>query len=122
MDENVNQGNVDPNDDKVIGILSYLGILWIVAYILYGNKKSTYNHFHVKEGLGLLITWVALYIFGFIIGFVPIINFIIGFLMIFVYIGVFVLIVLGVINAANGENKPLPVIGKFTDSILKNFK
>lgn len=109
----------NPNDDKVIAILSYLSLLWIVAYILYGNKKSEYNLYHLKQGLGLLMAYVATWIVAFlIIMIVPIL----GLLFTLVYIALFVLLILGIINAANGEMKPLPLLGPIAENILKNFK
>ncbi len=120
---NENTGVADANDDKLIGILSYLGILWIVSFILYGNKKTEYNKFHVKEGLGLIIFWAALYILSFIMAYIPIINIIWGIVMIFVWIFILVLIIIGIINAANGAQKPLPLISKLiTQKFLANFK
>ncbi len=120
---NENTGATNANDDKLIGILSYLGILWVVAFILYGNKKTEYNKFHVKEGLGLFIFIVAIYVLSFIIGYIPIINIIWGILMIFVYIFYLILIIIGIINAANGAQKPLPLIGNLiTKKFLANFK
>ncbi len=115
------QGIGTPNaqDDKLIGILSYLGILWIVAYILYGSKKTEYNLFHVKQGLGLLIAWVALYVV------IIVVTMIIPFLALFlslVYILMFILMIIGIINAANGAQKELPLLGPLTQSLLKNFK
>jgi uncharacterized membrane protein len=118
------QNTLTPNaqDDKLIGILSYLGLLWIVAYILYGSKKTEYNLFHVKQGLGLIIVWVGLWIVGFVLAFVPVLGLIIGIVMIFVYLALLVLCILGIINAANGVQKELPLVGKLTASLLTNFK
>ncbi len=123
--QNTGTGNTNvPNaqDDKLIGILSYLGILWIVAYILYGSKKTEYNLFHVKQGLGLIIVWVGLWIVAFVAAFIPVIGPIIAFVMIFVYLGLLVVMILGIINAANGTQKELPLVGKLTTSLLANFK
>ena len=114
-----NTGAADPNDDKLIGILSYLGILWIVAYILYGNKKTAFNLSHVKQGLGLLITYVALYVIYFIL--LKIAG-ILALLVSLLFIVLFILMIIGIINAVNGAQKPLPIIGGMIDNILKNFK
>jgi uncharacterized membrane protein len=124
MENNAQTTSTTPNplDDKLIGILSYLGILWIVAYILYGSKKTEYNLFHVKQGLVLIITWVALWIVSFILAFIPIINIIWGIVAMILYLVIFVVAIIGIINAANGQMKPLIVIGKFADTLLKNFK
>jgi uncharacterized membrane protein len=103
------------NDDKVIGILSYLGILWIVAYIIYNNKKSEYNIFHLRQGLGLLIIGIA----DMIVYAIPFIGWIIGFV---VFIVIIVFMIMGIMAAANGEQKELPLIGKFISENLKSFK
>ncbi len=109
-------------DDKVIGILSYLGILWVIAYIMYGNKKTEYNAFHVKEGLGVLIAFVAIAI---VVNFLYFINlsFVAAILNFVGYPLMGVLSIIGIINVVNGEMKPLPVISElFTQKVLKNFK
>ena len=119
--ENLDEQNVDnttggdsANDDKIIGILSYLGILWIVAYILYGKKKSEYNLFHLRQGLGIFIVVIA----NMIIGRIPVI----GWLSMFIGIAVLVFAIMGIIGAAKGEQKELPLIGGFISENLKTFK
>ena len=123
--ENLDEQNVDnttggdsANDDKVIGILSYLGILWVIAYILYGKKKSEYNIFHLRQGLGLFIIWIGLWIVGYIMAYIPVIG---GLIMLVLYLGVLVLMIMGIIGAANGEKKELPVLGKLISENLKSF-
>ena len=112
-----NQNPVTPNaqDDKVIGVLSYLGILWIVAYILYGSKKTEYNLFHVRQGLGLFIMWIITYI----VGFIPFVGWI---LYLVLAIFLFICAIMGIISAAGGTQKPSPVVGKLIADSLKNFK
>jgi len=119
-----NQGVTTPNaqDDKVIGILSYLGILWVVAYVLYGSKKTEYNLFHVKQGLLLLILIVGLVIVSTIFSFIPILNIIWAILVMFIYLFIGIVAIIGIINAANGQMKPLILVGQFADTYLKNFK
>jgi uncharacterized membrane protein len=107
-------------DDKLIGILSYL--FWPVAYILYMSKKSEYNLFHVKQGLALIIAWVGLFIISYIFAFIPILGFIWAILAIFIYLFFGIVAIIGIINAANGQQKPLILIGKLADALLKNLK
>ena len=111
IQENTPQSN--ENDDKLITILSYLGFLWIISYILYGKKKSEYNLFHLRQGLGLFIIVIA----NWIIGRIPVI----GFLSLFIAIAILIFAIIGIINAANGTQKPLPLIGDFINENLKNF-
>lgn len=120
MDENVNQGNVDPNDDNVIGILSYL--FWPVAYILFMNKKSEYNTFHVRQGLGILIIFIAVMIVVNIFAFIPFLGWIFWILSWFIYIFISILAIIGLIGAINKEMKEVPIIGKPIAELLKNLK
>lgn len=80
----------------------------IVAYFLFfvplltDAKNDPFVKYHVKQGL-------VLFIAGIIAGFVswfPIIGWIIGIL-------VFVDWIIGIVNAANGQEKPIPLIGQF---------
>ena len=61
--------------------------------------------FHANQSLVLLILAVA---GNFILGIIPIIGWVI---LPFFGIGVFVLWVIGVVNALNGKMQPLPLIG-----------
>ena len=99
----------DIEKNKIMGVLAYLGILVLVP--LLSAKDSPFAQYHANQGLVLLIAGV---IVGAASAF-PIIGwFIVG------PIGgilLFILAIMGIINAANGEMKPLPLIGQYT--ILK---
>jgi len=106
---------MNENDDKVIGILSYIGILWIVAYIMYSNNnqsKTEFSLFHLRQGLGIFVSVILAFIFMKI--FFPI-----GMLLFVAAIG---FAIVGIINVANGEKKELPLIGQFISDNLKGFK
>jgi uncharacterized membrane protein len=36
------------------------------------------------------------------------------------YLGILALLIIGIINASNGEKKPLPLVGEFIEKTLKN--
>ncbi len=109
---NISFGNHE-NDDKAIGIFSYLWILWIAAYILYEKKKSAFNLFHLRQGLGLFIIWLLVVILS---------NFLPAWISLLLYIVIAVFEILGIISVINGQTKELPFIGKFINENLKNFK
>lgn len=94
----------DASANKVMSILAYLGILVLIP--LFAAKESKFSRFHVNQGLILLLISVVLFVVGKII---PSLNAIIWIL----NIGVFVLAIMGIINAAKGEAKELPLVGKF---------
>jgi uncharacterized membrane protein len=125
---NYNNLAADASANKVFGILAYIGILVLVS-IFAAPKESKYSRFHANQGLVLLITDVALGIACSIISAIltaiafasfalaGLFAILASILWIAYVIFILVLIIMGIVNAANGELKQLPIIGKFT--ILK---
>lgn len=95
---------------KVQSILSYLGILWLIAFFVGKDQRNDFSKYHLKQGLGLFITAVVFNVGArILLSIIPSLKFVIS------IIGLIFLIfmVLGIITAANEVKKPLPVIGKF---------
>lgn len=121
----VNVSDKDVNDNKVWAIISYLWILSLVSY--FGKKDSPFAQYHAKQGLVLLafsLLPLALSIIFGILAFIPGVNIIVGLISVilipiyFVYgLCMLVLVILGIINAANGKIAELPVIGKLSKYI-----
>lgn len=106
----------DIADNKVMAILAYIGILWLVP--LFAAKDSKFARFHTNQGIVMTIACAiasaAAAIVYFILAFIPFIGMLIGgLIMLAVEAACVVMIVLGIINAANGKAKELPFIGKF---------
>jgi len=105
----VQNNNSDIDSGKVCAILSYLfiGIVWY--FIDENMKKNTFAKFHVKQSLVLLVVSIILQIIGTIIP-------IIGWFLILPLAGIFGLVwmLIGIINALNGQTKELPIIGKYS--------
>lgn len=103
----------DPADiesNKVMGILSYLS--WLVLIPLIAAPKSPFARFHANQGLILAIIEIA---FGIVLGALSLIPGVgIVFNIILSLLGLVFLLfsILGIVNAANGKAKELPVIGK----------
>lgn len=87
-------------------------VMAIVAYILFfiplltDSKDDAFVKFHVKQGLVLFLTSIAVMIFSM----VPIIGWLLSLPL---NITVFVFWVIGIMNAINGEMKELPIVGKY---------
>lgn len=95
---------------KVQSILSYLGILWLVAFFVGKDERNNLSKYHLKQGLGLFIIAVVFNVgAGILLSIIPSLTFVMGIIG-FVFL---ILVVLGIITAANEVKKPLPVIGKF---------
>ena len=95
-------GGDDVEKNKVYGIVAYIGILFIVP--LLAAKESRFAMYHANQGLNLFIAWVV----AGVIGIVPVIGWIIAPL---ASIVLFIFAIMGLVNAAKGEMKPLPLIG-----------
>ncbi len=114
----------DIDDNKVMAILSYIWILVLIP--LLAVKDSPFTKYHVKQGLVLLISMLALglglgIIMG-ILGFIPIINIFAGIASVILFfvilpIANLIFMIIGIINASKGEMKELPLIGKFADKL-----
>ncbi|WP_394758411.1 DUF4870 domain-containing protein [Flavobacterium sp.] len=96
---------------KTISIISYITIIgWVIAFIMYGNnpEKSSLAKFHLKQSFGLALLGILNFIIeGVVVSFAPsasILFTIIG-------LGIFVLWIIGIVNAVNEEEKPVPLVG-----------
>lgn len=108
----------DPADiqqNKVMAVLSYIGILVLVPIL--GAKDSKFARYHANQGLLLLIASaaynIALRIVNAILYAISWRLAFIGTILSAVSIAFFVLMIIGIVNAANGRAKELPVIGKY---------
>lgn len=98
----------DVSKNKVFAVLSYFGILFILPLLC--CKDSAYAKFHANQGLLLFILEVA----AGIINLIPFVGHIVSLLL---SLAVFVFFILGLVSAAQGTMKPLPLIG--TIQIIK---
>ena len=109
----------DIEQNKVMGILAYLS--WLVLIPIFAAPKSKFARFHANQGLVLAITEVAWWIVqGILSAILYAISWRLGFIstiLSLVNIVFLVLLIIGIMNAANGRAKELPIIGKF--KILK---
>ncbi len=110
----------DIERNKVMGILAYLS--WLVLIPIFAAPKSKFARFHANQGLVLAITEVAWWIVTAILNVILyaiswMLGVLVGTILGLVNLVFLVLLIMGIINAANGRAKELPVIGKF--KILK---
>jgi uncharacterized membrane protein len=98
-------------DGRTIAWVSYITLIgWIIAFVSHSNTlvKSSLATFHLRQSFGLMLIWLALIVIRFALFLtIPIL----GLLITIASIGLFVLWVMGLINAVNGEEKPLPLLG-----------
>lgn len=94
-----------PNQSQhnlLMSILCYLGVLVLIP--LFVAKNDPQVKFHIKQGLVLLIGWVI----SWAIWTVPVLGWMIGWLL---NVGLLILAIIGIVNAINNQQKPLPLVG-----------
>jgi uncharacterized membrane protein len=93
----------DVEKNKTMAILAY----FLFFLPLLTAKDSKFAMFHANQSLILVIISIAANVLAAVI---PVVG---AAITAIVGLGVFVLWIMGIISAANGETKPLPVIGEF---------
>ena len=106
----------DVQQNKAMAILAY----FIFFLPLLAAKESRFARYHANQGLIVLIAYVALYIVQLILSAILFAGLafgvfaIVSLLFTLLYLGLLVLLILGIVNAAQGKAKPVPAIGGFT--------
>ncbi len=107
MEENIKQG-------KTAAIISYILFIGpLIALSMNSESKNKFASFHIRQGLGLTILFISL---GLIIS-----NFKNDMILISMWIGVSILCIYGLITAANGETKPMPIVGNLFQKFFKSL-
>ena len=100
----------DPQDiasNKVMGVLAYLGILFLIP--LLAAKNSPFARFHTNQGIIVFILGLIVGVVGAIISNIPIVGPIVQWVLV---VCIWIFIILGIVNVANGKAKDLPLFGK----------
>jgi hypothetical protein len=105
------QPSAAAGEDKTVAILAYVTLIgFIVAIVLHGQKKTTLGSYHLKQALGLMISWFACGIAAMILAVVTLgLG---GVLFPIIGLVFMVALILGIVAAANGEMKPNFLLGK----------
>ena len=115
----------DVQDNKLMAVLSYLGILLLIPLATGAHNTSPYVRFHLNQGIILVLGYLAFsVVYGILFGIATVVmiassalGVILMVLVNLLWVVPLVFLVLGIINSATGKFKELPLIGKF--KILK---
>lgn len=103
------------SEGKNIAVISYITIIGlIIAFVMNKDKKDAFAAYHIKQSLGLVATGLALGL----VGMVPFIGWIINILGIFILLYMWVI---GIMNAINEKENPVPFLGEKFTSWFKNI-
>ncbi len=104
MAESTRNLNVTPEEiekGKTMAIVAYL--IFFIPLLMDDMRNNKFVMFHTEQSILIVILYVIVSIVGTItcgIG-------------MFLYIGCLVLQIIGIMNASNGQMKPLPLIGQY---------
>jgi uncharacterized membrane protein len=105
----------DMEQNKIFAVLAYIGILFVVPLVAAPNSK--FARYHTNQGLVLFLSVLILWICVFVLTFIPFVGLIMIPVHFLLPLGALALMIIGIMHAAAGECKPLPLIGGF--SLLK---
>jgi len=104
-------------DSKTLALVSYIftPIGWLISFFSYqGQEKNSLVSYHLRQSFGLFLVGLALWVLMMILTSILAwtLFFLISLLNFVIWVGLIVLMVIGILNASKGEEKPLPIIGQ----------
>ncbi|AOW78689.1 hypothetical protein A3Q34_18715 [Colwellia sp. PAMC 20917] len=85
---------------KFAAVISYFTVIgWCIAILLYSGNRSSFSTFHLKQSLGLVLTFTLL-------SFIPLIGWAVS-------IFVFVIWLMAIYYAILGEKYSVPFLGEY---------
>ncbi len=101
-------------EDRTVAILTYVTIIgFIIAIVMHSSKKTALGAYHLRQGLGLFVTGLVIWLPGIIISLIPVVNLLMVVFWPLVFLALFALWLMGLIVAVNGQQKPMPVVGEY---------
>ena len=102
------------DNGKQIAIIAYLTIIGtVIAILMNSESKNTFASFHIRQSLGIFISWFAL---GYFVSYFDNWGVSSGF-----YLFIFILWIYGFVGAIQGEQKLVPIVGEFYQKLFKNL-
>lgn len=96
----------DPGQHKLWAIVGYIIPILFFIPLISDAKHNAFAKFHANQQLNLLLLWVAINV----IAIIPLLGWLV--FMVGAIAGL-VFMIMGIMNAASGKMKELPLIGKF---------
>ncbi len=112
------QGTSPSSDRTLMIVLSYLGLLSLIPYLT--KKEDPEILWHAKNGVGLLILDVVVWVIGMVLVWVlpDVIGCGVSAIQCVIWIGILVLHVYCIIQAVGGKRPSIPVVTDFAEKTL----
>ncbi len=114
QDYTASYDEADIEENRILSLFAYLGILILVP--IFAAPESKYTKFHVSQGVNLIIAELVVSVLTAITSFfvwVPLLPEIMGAVASIAGVILSVLLIIGIINAVTGKAKELPIVGKW---------
>ena len=95
-----------PSKNIAMAVLAYIGPLVIISYLT--AKDDMFVKFHIKQGLVLFVAEIVLWFVGMTM------FYSLWMILNLINLGLLVFSILGIINAVQGQEKELPLVGQFS--------
>ncbi|WP_047246428.1 DUF4870 domain-containing protein [Maribacter thermophilus] len=113
--EQENTATTIEEEGKKIAVIAYLTFIGlIIAFVMNNDKKLPFAQYHIAQSLGLVVTGIGLGV----IGMVPILGWFISIFGSFVVVYMWFM---GLLNAINGKEKPIPILGRQYEKWFANL-
>lgn len=89
-----------------------VGLIIFFVPLLTDSKNDPFVKFWVKQGLVLFIGWIVIGVVTGILVYVPFLGYVISQLLSLAWT---IILIIGIVAVANGEQKPLPIVGQFAN-------
>ena len=98
----------NPESGKTVAIIAHITLIgWIIAIIMNSSNKTELGSFYIRQVLGIMLL-------GFVLGVIPVIN-------LFAWIFPFILWIISLIGAINGNQKPVFLVGEHFQNWFKSL-
>ena len=107
--------NQSVQEGKTIAIISYLTVIGtLIAYIMNQNKHNYFASYHIRQAIGIFLV-------GLIVNFIQRYTHF-NWLDVALALGVFILWIIGLIGAIQGQEKPVPFLGEQFQEWFRNIR
>jgi len=98
-----------------IAVIAYITIIGlIIAFVMNKDKKEDFANYHIKQSLGIAIT-------GFAVGILSVIPYLGWIVWIVGFLALTYMWVMGLMNAINKKEQPVPFLGEKYAEWFKNI-